>query len=349
MIECRNIGKYYGTSQAVTGISLRLDEQEFLSILGPSGCGKSTLLRLIAGLEVPSYGQVFLNCMEISGRKIILPPERRKFGMIFQDFALFPHLTVNDNVGYGATGTKKEKQLRIHELLELVNLTHLAKKMPHQISGGEQQRIALARALAPRPRLILMDEPFNNLDYQLRQKLSYEIRDILKHEGVASILVTHDQIEAITFSERMLLMKKGKVVQEGTPLEIYQLPQTLWASSFVGEANHLPVEWENNYLKTPFGELKIPSEIGIDARIMMIRPEDFKLESVPNNKANGIVKSVDFSGSVQKIGVSLKSGASVKVSVSPNLFWKQEDYVKITAQRYLCFNSFGKRLKGIPD
>ena len=349
MIECRNLGKSYGTVQAVSDISLSLDEQEFLSILGPSGCGKSTLLRLIAGLEVPSQGQVFLHGQEISGRKIILPPERRKFGMIFQDFALFPHLSVKDNVGYGAAGSKTEKQQRVNELLELVSLPHLATKMPHQISGGEQQRIAVARALAPRPRLILMDEPFSNLDYQLRQQLRRDIREILKHEGVATVLVTHDQVEAITFSDRMLLMQKGKVVQEGTPAEIYQNPQTIWASSFVGEANHLPVEWQNDSLKTPLGELNVPFEIGRNARIMMVRPEDFKLESVPADQANGIVKSVDFSGSVQNVGVLLKSGASVQVSGSPHLLWNQEDSVKITAERYLCFNSSGNRLNGIPE
>ena len=347
MIECRNLGKSYGTLQAVSGIILRLDEHEFLSILGPSGCGKSTLLRLIAGLELPSQGQVFLHGQEISGRKIILPPERRKFGMIFQDFALFPHLSVKDNVGYGATGSKTEKQQRVYELLELVSLPHLATKMPHQISGGEQQRIAVARALAARPRLILMDEPFSNLDYQLRQQLRRDIREILKHEGVATVLVTHDQVEAITFSDRMLLMQKGKVVQEGTPSEIYQNPQTIWASSFVGEANHLPVEWQNDSLQTPLGELNVHSEIGMNARIMMVRPEDFKLESVPADQANGIVKSVDFSGSVQTVGVALKSGASVQVSGSPHLLWNQDDSVKITAERYLCFNSSGNRLKGI--
>jgi len=344
MIECRNLSKSYGTVQVVSDLSLSLDEHEFLSILGPSGCGKSTLLRLIAGLEVPSEGQVFLHGQEISGREIILPPERRKFGMIFQDFSLFPHLSVKDNVAYGAAGSKTEKQQRVHELLELVSLPHLATKMPHQISGGEQQRIAVARALAPRPSLILMDEPFSNLDYQLRQQLRRDIREILKHEGVATVLVTHDQLEAITFSERMLLIQKGKVVQEGTPSEIYQNPQTIWASSFVGEANHLPVEWQNDSLQTPLGEINVPSEIGMNARIMMVRPEDFKLDSVPADQANGIVKSVDFSGSVQTVVVVLKSGPSVQVSGSPHLFWGQNDSVKITLERFLCFNSSGNRL-----
>ena len=144
-------------------------------------------------------------------------------------------------------------------------------------------------------------------------------------------------------------MQKGEIVQEGTPSEIYQRPQTIWASSFVGEANHLTDEWQNDSLKTPLGLLYVPSEIGINARIMMVRPEDFKLEPVPADQANGIIKSVDFSGSVQTVGVALKSGASVQVSVFPNLLWNHNDSVKITVKRYLCFNSSGNRLNGIPE
>ena len=344
MIECRKLIKNYGTLTAVSDISLHLREQEFISILGPSGCGKSTLLRLIAGLEVPSAGQVFLKDKEISGKKISLPPERRRFGMIFQDFALFPHLSVEGNIAFGVNGSASEKQQRVKELLKLVSLPHLAKKMPHQISGGEQQRIAVARALAPRPRLILMDEPFSNLDYQLRQQLRRDIRKILKHEGVATILVTHDQVEAISFSDRVLLMHDGKLVQSGTPEEIYQQPQTLWASSFVGEANHISVEWAAPELSSPLGLLDVPEKIGKDTRVLMVRPEDFVLESCADAETNGVVKTVDFSGSVQTIGVELKSGETVQVSGSPHLLWTPEDSVKITAERYLCFDSAGNRL-----
>ena len=346
MIECRNLAKKYGTLSAVSNFSLHLRKHEFISILGPSGCGKSTLLRLIAGLEVPSAGQVFLHEKEISGKKISLPPERRKFGMIFQDFALFPHLSVEDNIAFGVTGSASEKQQRVTELLKLVSLPQLAKKMPHQISGGEQQRIAVARALAPRPRLILMDEPFSNLDYQLRQQLRSDIREILKHEGVATILVTHDQAEAITFADRVLLMHNGKLVQSGTPKEIYQHPQTLWASSFVGEANRLKVKWQDSALISPLGLLAVPADIGKEMQIMMVRPEDFILESRTDDEANGVVKYVDFSGSVQTIGVELKSGETIQVSTSPHVIWTPEDSVKITAERYLCFDSSGNRLNG---
>ena len=344
MIECRKLTKNYGTLTSVCDISLHLSEQEFISILGPSGCGKSTLLRLIAGLEVPSAGQIFLKDKEISGKRITLPPEHRKFGMIFQDFSLFPHLSVEDNIAFGVNGSASEKQQRVKEMVKLVSLPHLVKKMPHQISGGEQQRIAVARALAPRPRLILMDEPFSNLDYQLRQQLRFDIRKILKHEGVATILVTHDQVEAITFSDRVLLMYAGKLVQSGTPEEIYQQPRTLWASSFVGEANHLSVKWQAPRLNSPFGLLDVPEEIGKKTRILMVRPEDFVLESCADAETNGVVKTVDFSGSLQTVGVELRSGETIKVSESPHLLWTPEDLVKITTGRYLCFDSAGNRL-----
>ena len=191
-----------------------------------------------------------------------------------------------------------------------------------------------------------MDEPFSNLDYQFRLQLRREIRGILKHEGVATILVTHDQVEAITFSERVLLMHKGKLVQAGTPVEIYQQPQTLWASSFVGEANHLSVEWEKTSLKSPFGFLDVPAEVGKETCILMVRPEDFILVSAPNDEANGIVKTVEFSGAAQTVGVELKSGEKIQVSGSPHLLWNLEDPVKITSERYLCFNSSGDRLDG---
>jgi iron(III) transport system ATP-binding protein len=189
-----------------------------------------------------------------------------------------------------------------------------------------------------------MDEPFSNLDYQLRQQLRRDIRKILKHEGVATILVTHDQVEAITFSDRVLLMHDGKLVQSGTPEEIYQQPQTLWASSFVGEANHISVEWEAPELSSPLGLLDVPEKIGKDTRVLMVRPEDFVLESCADAETNGVVKTVDFSGSVQTIGVELKSGETVQVSGSPHLLWTPEDSVKITAERYLCFDSAGNRL-----
>jgi len=348
MIECLNLTKLYDTVTAVNDISFHLNEKEFISILGPSGCGKSTLLRLIAGLEIPSQGKVFLDKQEISGKKISMPPEHRKFGMIFQDYALFPHLSVKENIAFGAFGTKKDKDRRVQELLNLVGLSHVSKSMPHQISGGEQQRIAVARALAPRPRIILMDEPFSNLDNQLRQQIRYDIRNILKNQGVAAILVTHDQSEAITLSERVLLMKNGKLIQSGTPVEIYRYPKTLWASSFVGEVNHIPTFWKGNSLNSPLGRINVPIDIGKNTRVLMVRPEDFNIKSETDGNFNGIIKTVEFSGPKQTIVVELKSGERVQVSESPHFLLSPNDPVKITANRFLCFNYLGEKIDGFP-
>ena len=346
MIECRNLTKKFGELTAVSNISLLIKEKEFISILGPSGCGKSTLLRLIAGLEVPSEGRVFLHEKEISGKKIILPPERRQFGMIFQDFALFPHLSVEQNIAFGIKGKAKDKKQRVKDLLKLVNLTDLTQKMPHQISGGEQQRIAVARALAPRPRLILMDEPFSNLDFQLRQQLRNDIREILRYEGVATILVTHDQVEAVTFPDRVILMHHGELVQSGTPEEIYQLPQTVWASSFMGETNHLRTEWANNSLKFALGFLEVSLDIGQKTSTLMIRPEDFLVKNVAESNKNGVIKSVDFSGPFKILKIELNSGETIQVNESAHVSWSPGDSLKIDAKRYICYDSAGQRLSG---
>ena len=342
MIECINLTKLFGELTAVNNFCFKLKEKEFISILGPSGCGKSTLLRLIAGLEVPSRGKVMLYNQEISGEKITLAPENRKFGMIFQDFTLFPHLSVKENISFGVNGSKKEKIFRVEELLNLVNLPHLSEKMPHQISGGEQQRIAVARALAPKPRLILMDEPFSNLDYKLRQQLRYDIRNILKKNGVATILVTHDQVEAITFSEKVILMKDGELLQSGSPLEIYNYPKTLWASKFVGESNHLSAKWKGNALSTTIGHLNVPAEIGEKTKFLVVRPEDFIIESNNGNTHNGKVKSIEFLGPTQNIEVELCNGETINITDSPHLFHHINEIVNVKVKRFLCFNDAGE-------
>ena len=336
--------KFYKNLSAVKDFCLHIKEKEIISILGPSGCGKSTLLRLIAGLELPSKGKVFLYNQEISGKKINLTPENRKFGMIFQDFTLFPHLSVKENIYLGLTGLKNEKINRVNELLDLVNLPHLADKMPHQISGGEQQRIAVARALAPNPRLLLMDEPFSNLDFQLRQQLRRDIRNLLKQQGVGAILVTHDQTEAITFSEKLILMNDGELIQSGTPFEIYRYPKTTWASSFVGEANLLQTEWNGNFLNSSVGLFNIPTEIGEQTKNIMVRPEDFHIKSNTDNHSNGVIKNVEFLGPTQAIEVELKSGEIVNIACSPHFTLSKNKEVMITAKRFLCFNNEGKRI-----
>ncbi len=345
MIRCESLFKSYGAVQAVQGVNFEVASQEFIAILGPSGCGKSTLLRLVAGLEEPDAGHLYLRGQEISGPRQLVPPENRRFGMVFQDFALFPHMSVSANIAYGLSGARSEKQARVQELLTLVGLPHLADKMPHMISGGEQQRIAVARALAPRPQLILMDEPFSNLDYQLRVQLRRDIRRILKQEGVAALLVTHDQTEAITFSDRVFLMYAGELVQTGVPEVVYRHPKNLWAASFVGEANFLEVSHASGSPETSLGPLGA-SGVGSLARRLMVRPEEIRLE-VPSRAedARAVVREVEFSGPVKVVEIEMKDGQRLSVHTSPQSNWNPGEGVTPVLDRYLLFDASGTLLE----
>jgi iron(III) transport system ATP-binding protein len=265
-ITCRFAAQ--GTA-AVANLSLTVQEGELLSLLGPSGCGKTTLLRLIAGFEQPQTGLISLAGSEVSCPQCNLPPEQRQVGMVFQDYALFPHLTVVENIAFGLTAPRysspgksnpRERSLwtqiravlprqslleyryRIEAMLELVGLQGLENRYPHQLSGGQQQRVALARALAPQPRLILLDEPLSNLDIQVRLHLRQELRQILKQAGTTAILVTHDQEEALAISDRIAVMYRGHLEQVGEPQQVYEHPATRFVAEFVTQANFLPLQ-----------------------------------------------------------------------------------------------------------
>ena len=223
----------------VNGLSFDVAEGERFALLGPSGCGKTTALRLAAGFERPDSGHVTLD-----GRALVdeggtwVPPESRGIGFVFQDYALFPHLSVRDNVRFGLRGlARKDRTGRVDEVLKLVDLTPFADRMPHQLSGGQQQRVALARAIAPRPRLVLLDEPFSNLDALLRQEMRENVRDLLAEQGMTAVLVTHDQEEAFTFADRVAVMQGGRIEQVGTPEGLYHRPRTLFVAQFLGQTN----------------------------------------------------------------------------------------------------------------
>jgi iron(III) transport system ATP-binding protein len=226
----------YGDFAAVRDVSLQLEQGQIGCLLGPSGCGKTTLLRAIAGFEPISSGRIVLHDEIISepGRQI--PPEQRRVGMVFQDFALFPHLDVARNVGFGLSGlTREERQSRVAEMLQLVGLGDHAPSMPHELSGGQQQRVALARALAPRPDILLLDEPFSNLDSELREQLAREVRALLKQHGVTAILVTHDQHEAFAMADHVTLLREGSVAQSDTPYNLYHNPANEFVAGFIGQ------------------------------------------------------------------------------------------------------------------
>ncbi|MCK4985830.1 MAG: ABC transporter ATP-binding protein, partial [Desulfobacterales bacterium] len=225
VLNVNNISKSFGNQPVVKNLSLSLDKGTIGCLLGPSGCGKTTILRVIAGFEGIDAGEIRINDLIVSGRHILVPPEQRRIGMVFQDYALFPHLSVKDNVAFGLrniNGKKKEK--RIDELLHLVRLVDAAQKFPHEISGGQQQRVALARALAPEPDLLLLDEPFSSLDVTLREQLSTEVREILKEQATTALMVTHNQHEAFAVSDEIGVIQDGKLVQWGTGHNLYHRP-----------------------------------------------------------------------------------------------------------------------------
>jgi iron(III) transport system ATP-binding protein len=302
---CADLRKSYGSIVAVDDISLAVAPGELMALLGPSGCGKTTTLRLIAGFERPDLGTVHIGGKEVVGSGRFQPPERRHVGMVFQDYALFPHLTVAANVAYGlpnnsASGaaatirnwTKKrfggeaELSNRVREVLDLVELTELAQRYPDELSGGEAQRVALARALAPSPALILLDEPFSNLDARLRASVRTEVRDILRRAGAAAIFVTHDQEEAFSLADRVVVMHRGRVEQVGTPDEIYQHPASRFVASFVGDADFLPGQVQSDGIHTEIGLVPVPPSvsaphlIGTNSVDIMLRPESFLVEAM---------------------------------------------------------------------
>ncbi|MGD2187563.1 MAG: ABC transporter ATP-binding protein [Desulfobacterales bacterium] len=295
VLEVKNISKSYGNQLVVNNFSLSLQKGMIGCLLGPSGCGKTTILRIIAGFEDINAGEIRINQAIVSGRHILVPPEQRRVGMVFQDYALFPHLSVKDNVAFGLrniNGKKKEK--RIDELLHLVRLVDAAPKFPHEISGGQQQRVALARALAPEPELLLLDEPFSNLDVALRERLSTEVREILKEQATTALMVTHNQHEAFAVSDEIGVIQDGKLVQWDSGHNLYHRPANDWVADFVGDGVLLPgMVLDDRSVATGLGilegQFKYPCQNGCPADVL-IRPEDIIHDDASDFKAKILKK-----------------------------------------------------------
>ncbi|MEX2613387.1 MAG: ABC transporter ATP-binding protein [Gaiellaceae bacterium] len=283
MIRLESVSKHFGDVVAVGSASLCVERGEVVALLGPSGCGKTTLLRLIAGFERPDTGTVEIAGRPVGGARTWVPPEQRGVGMVFQDYALFPHLTVAENVGFGLA--RRARGERTAELLSIVGLDRLGRRYPHELSGGQQQRVALARALAPAPQLVLLDEPWSNVDPFLRESLRGEVTEIIRPLGVTVVLVTHDREEAFSLADRIALMRDGTVVQEGTSEEIYFAPDSRWAAEFVGAGNLLTGRVVGGLVETPIGAF--PANGASNARVaeVLIRPELLGLEVDPAGEA----------------------------------------------------------------
>jgi len=275
-VAVEGIFKAYGRTRVLEGVDLRVADREIVALLGPSGCGKTTLLRLLAGLDRPDVGSILLAGSPVAGGGVWVPPERRGVGLVFQDYALFPHRTVAENVAFGLRHlAKPDRPARVAEVLAQVDLVGYGARFPHELSGGQQQRVALARALAPRPRVLLMDEPFSNLDATLRRRLRVELRALLRELGISTVFVTHDQDEALSLADRVAVMAGGRIAQLGDPRALYQRPETVAVARAVGDANVLPGEAAGGRVRCALGEL--PGQ-GPDGAVQVIlRPEQVGL------------------------------------------------------------------------
>ena len=312
VIQVKHVCKQFaGGVYAAQDLSFELSRGRLMALLGPSGCGKTTALRLIAGLETPDAGEIWLDGQCVAGPAHWVPPEARRIGMVFQDYALFPHLTIGQNVAFPLNKWKlAEREQRVAELLALVGMQGYAERYPHQLSGGQQQRVALARALASNPAVVLLDEPFSNLDAALRKTMREEVRSILRAANATAIFVTHDQEEALSIADQVAIMNGGAIRQIGTPQQVYYRPATRAIASFVGEANFLPGVARGQVVECALGNLLLTTPLQGEVTVM-IRPEALNLK--PEAEGPAQVESITFYGHDQTAHVRLNGSMMLQV------------------------------------
>jgi len=339
----------FGGRAVVDDVSLTVSPGQVTCLLGPSGCGKSTTLRIIAGIEKQDAGSIWADGQMICDGTSRVPPEGRGIGLMFQDFALFPHLSVAGNVAYGLSGSVRKNRQRVEELLERVGMSAHIDGYPHELSGGEQQRVALARALAPRPRIMLMDEPFSGLDDRLRDDIRDETLDVLKAEGTAVLLVTHEPGEAMRMADEIALMRGGNIVQRGAPYNIYNSPADLEAVGFFSDINVIQSSANGALADTPFGQFLAPGvPDGADVDIVF-RPQHVKIDFDRGGKgplptvsdgvaARAIVQRARFIGSQSLVEFIMDDGETVIHATVPNVFLPKADTpLWLTIRRDRCF------------
>ncbi|MFC4450089.1 ABC transporter ATP-binding protein [Halorussus aquaticus] len=315
VLELDDVVKEYAAETAVDSLSLSVREGELLTLLGPSGCGKTTTLRMMAGLDRPDAGEVRLGGEVVADETRYVKPENRDVGLVFQDFALFPHLTVAENVAFGLTDAdERETERRVDELLELVDLAGHRDATPDELSGGQQQRVALARSLAPEPDILLLDEPFSNLDVRLRVEMREEVRRILKEAGVSAVSVTHDQEEALSISDRVAVMNDGQVEQVGKPESVFEHPESRFVASFLGQAGFLSAWHEEGTVVTPIGNFAPQRLNGLTTEYagtdldVLVRPDDLRATVVDESEADGHIIHRQYTGPSFVYRVELHNG-----------------------------------------
>jgi iron(III) transport system ATP-binding protein len=311
-LSLRGVDKHYGSTHAVRAVDLDVTPGEVLVVVGPSGCGKSTLLRLVAGLEAPDAGTVEVGGETVAGGRTWREPEHRRVGLVPQDHALFPHLSVAGNVGFGLDRLPRaERAARVSGLLELLHIGHLADRHPHELSGGEQQRVALARALAPRPAVVLLDEPFSSLDESLRARVRTDTLAALRETGSAAVLVTHDQVEALSLGDRVAVLREGVVEQVGTPEDVYESPASRFVAAFMGDADFLPAHPDADGLRCELGVLPVHGGPDAPATLeVVLRPHQVRLRPDPGSAAR--VERVEYHGAYTLHEVRLGSGRTLR-------------------------------------
>jgi len=317
IVELSDVSKAFGDETAVDTVSLQVERGELLTLLGPSGCGKTTTLRMIAGLETPSDGEIHIEDESVADADHATAPESRDVGIVFQDFALFPHLTVRENIAFGLTDWDGDTDARVEELLDLVDMPEYGDNTPDQLSGGQKQRVALARSLAPEPAVLLLDEPFSNLDVRLRVEMREEVRSILKEAGVTAISVTHDQEEALSISDRVAVMNDGRLEQLDRPERIFEQPTSRFVASFLGRASFLTSYVHGGTLTTGLGRFDAETLDGYTTEYegiavdVLVRPDDLRAGRAADEQTDGEVVSRQYVGPSFIYRVDLDSGDTV--------------------------------------
>ena len=343
VIRLEQVSKRYGggTIAAIDEISFTVGKGEIVALLGPSGCGKTTTLRLIAGFEAPDNGWIEIGGRMVAGERLFVPSEWRGVGIVFQDYALFPHLTVRENIAFGLRHWSGERERsRIAEALELVGLSTLEARYPHELSGGQQQRVALARALAPSPQVVLLDEPFSNLDADMRAQMRQDVHTILHHAGTTSIFVTHDQEEAFMIADRVGVLNQGRLEQFDKPDAIYHTPATRFVARFVGSADFIPGVVQGEGIATELGTFQNQQRLPLGQAVeVMIRPDDIDLMPDPVGEVS--VVSRHFRGSDNLYCVRLPSGRTVHSSQGSTKIVEPGARVSVKADltHVVCFDA----------